>query len=212
MSDQVLSGPFPSFPETLPAGRLILCKHRLDLAPAMFAFVDSDRKRLGEFLPWVPFVKTVADEETYIRKTHEEWEAHTLFDYGMFIAEDKVRVVEVPPASNGRYVGNIGIHHISWAHRRAELGYWIGGPFEGHGYVTEAVAAIEGMLFSLGFNRIEICCSSLNLRSGGVPERLGYRMEGTSREHMFENGAFRDLKTYAKLRSEWVLRSSIRNN
>ncbi len=102
----------------------------------MFQFVDRDRERLGRFLPWVPSVQSTEDEENYIRRTWESWEKQSMFDYGIFLTGPGA------PA----YAGNIGVHSLSWPNRRAELGYWIGGPHEGHGYVTEAVQALEGVL------------------------------------------------------------------
>lgn len=178
-------------PEQIFTERLVLKKHSPELAEIMFAYVDRDRERLGQFLPWVVHTRTVFDEINYIAMTQRLWENHDMFDYGLFRQQDN------------RYLGNLGVHNLAWAHARCELGYWILGEFEGQGYITEAVAALEASLLGLGFNRIEIRCSDLNRRSGGVPERLGYRLEGILRQQSFEMGAFRDTRVYARLRSEW---------
>ena len=42
--------------------------------------------------------------------------------------------------------GAVGLH-IADAHRRAELGYWIGVPFWGKGYATEAASAVGRVWF-----------------------------------------------------------------
>ncbi|MGV3523782.1 MAG: GNAT family N-acetyltransferase [Candidatus Sericytochromatia bacterium] len=178
-------------PEQLSSTRLVLKKHNSELAEVMFAYVDGDRERLGQFLPWVAQTRSVFDEINYIALTHRLWENHEMFDYGLFRKSD------------GRYLGNLGVHSLAWSHARCELGYWILSEFEGQGYVTEAVAALEASLFGLGFNRIEIRCSDLNTRSGGVPERLGYQLEGVLRQQSFEMGAFRDTRIYARLQSEF---------
>ena len=150
--------------------RLLLRRHQLKLASEMFAGVDGDRERLRQFLPWVDGIRAVADETAYIRQTRQQWEAGQLFDYGLFRQDDQ------------QYLGNLGVHHIVWAHARCELGYWILGQYEGRGYISEAVQGLASLLFSKGFNRIEIRCSSLNLRSAAVPRRLGYVHEGTLRQ------------------------------
>jgi hypothetical protein len=50
----------------LVGSRIVLKKHEEDLASTMFSYVEKDRRRLGQFLPWVPFIKTVEDELNYI--------------------------------------------------------------------------------------------------------------------------------------------------
>jgi ribosomal-protein-serine acetyltransferase len=178
-------------PKTLPTQfrteRLLLRKHRLKLAPKMFAGVDGDRERLRQFLPWVDAIQSSADETAYIRQTWQQWEAGQSFDYGLFRQVDQ------------QYLGNLGVHHIVWAHARCELGYWILGRYERHGYISEAVQGLESLLFSQGFNRIEIRCSSLNLRSAAVPRRLGYVHEGTLRQEFREHGQWRDTLIFARL-------------
>jgi ribosomal-protein-serine acetyltransferase len=157
----------------------------------MFRYVDQDRERLREFLPWVDQTKTVEDEAGFIRMTHEKWETGELFDFGIFRKSD------------GTYLGNVGVHSISWQHHRCELGYWILGNFEGQGYMSEAVRALEAELFGLGFNRIEIHCSSSNLKSAAVPKRCGYQLEGVHRQDTIELGEYRDTFVFAKLKSEF---------
>src|SRR4051794_36674200 len=112
------------------------------MAETMFGYVDSDRARLRAFLPWVDSTRTVEDEYGHIRMTRENWDLHQLLDFGIFRREDEL------------YLGNVGIHSISWQHRRCEIGYWILSRFEGQGYVSEAVHALEKVLFALGFHRI----------------------------------------------------------
>jgi ribosomal-protein-serine acetyltransferase len=177
-------------PEEIGGARLRLVRHTLDIAERMFGYVDEDRARLRVFLPWVDGTRTLEDECGYIRMTRENWELHQLFDYGLFRREDDL------------YLGNVGVHSISWQHRRCEIGYWILGRFEGQGYISEAVRALETVFFGLGFHRIEIHCSSHNLRSASVPKRCGYRLEGTQRDDRIEDGAYSDTLIYGKLESD----------
>lgn len=178
-------------PERIDSVRVFLERHSLDLAEQMYRYVDLDRDRLREFLPWVDSTRTVEDERDYIRLTHENWVRHELFDYGIFRKEDSL------------YLGNVGVHNIAWSNNRCEIGYWILGAFEGKGYVSEAVRALERVLFSGGFNRIEICCSSVNRRSANVPRALGFSLEGVFKEDAIENGRYRDTLVFAKRRSQW---------
>ncbi|MDA8243850.1 MAG: GNAT family protein [Elusimicrobia bacterium] len=175
------------FPALIATPRLELRKHVPELAETMFRYVDQDRDRLRVFLPWVDTTKSVDDETAYIKMTSAGWEKGTFFDYGLF------------ERKSGTYMGNIGVHNIAWAHDRCELGYWILGEFEGKGFVSEAVEALEKVCFALGFHRVEIRCASCNPRSAGVPRRLGYSLDGTLRENCIELGSYRDTLVFGKL-------------
>lgn len=183
-------------PEQIEGSRIVLRRHSLDLAEQMFRYVDQDRKRLREFLPWVDSTTTVNDEIGYIKMTQEKWEQHSLFDYGIFRKADSL------------YMGNCGVHSIAWQHNRCELGYWILGTFEGQGFMSESVKTLEKVLFEIGFNRIEIHCSSQNLRSANVPRANSYRLEGLQRQDVIENGKYRDTFIFSKLKSEYLQRKS----
>lgn len=174
-------------PEVIEADRVVLRRHRLELAEIMFSYIDKDRERLRRFLPWVDGTRTSANTRAYIHKTIDEWELGSLFDYGIYRQSD------------GLYMGSAGVHTISWENRRCEIGYWILGDFEGQGLMSESISAIESACFSLGFHRIEIRCSSLNSRSASVPKRLGYNLDGVMRGDVIENGQYRDTLVFGKL-------------
>lgn len=171
--------------------RIILRKHDMKQAKIMFTYVDQDRRRLRKFLPWVDKVRTVEDEKQFIKKTHKGWKEHTLFEFGIFRKSDL------------KYMGNIGAHSIRWDRHSCEFGYWILGEFEGQGYMSEAVKALESAMFGLGFNRIQIRCNNTNKRSANVPRACGYTHEGTIRQDGIDLGKFRDTMFFGKLKKEW---------
>ncbi|MFZ4405246.1 MAG: GNAT family N-acetyltransferase [Pseudobdellovibrionaceae bacterium] len=171
--------------------RIYLRKHDLKQANIMFTHVNKDRRRLKKFLPWVDHVKTAEDEKKYIKRTHKGWKENTLFDFSIFRKSDL------------KYMGNIGVHSIKWDRFLCEFGYWILGEFEGQGYMSDAVKALESELFGIGFNRIEIRCNNLNKRSANVPLACGYTHEGTLRQDDIDMGKFRDTMVFGKLKNEW---------
>ena len=122
--------------------------------------------------------------------THENWDKYTLYDFGIFHNDTHT------------YMGNVGVHSIAWQHERCELGYWILGDFEGKGFMSDAVRGLEKSCFELGFHRVEIRCSSLNKRSASIPQRLGYRLDGTLIQDTIEQGRHRDTLVYGKLRKD----------
>lgn len=155
----------------------------------IFDAVEADRKRLGEYLPWVDFVKNERDQEAYLSQCEENREKSEGFDYGIYL-------------KNGAYLGNCGIHTVSKSNRRGEIGYWITGRYSGQGYMTEAVASLARACFKSGFHRLEIRCNAENQKSFGVAERLMFRREGELREDCFDGGAWRNTRIYGLLSSE----------
>ena len=104
--------------------------------------------------------------------------------------------------SSGRLCGGIGLDPDN-EHRCAELGYWIGVPFWGNGYATEAARAVVRYGFEqLGFNRIYAAHFGGNDASGKVLRKIGMRYEGCMRQAILKWGKFVDVERYAILRSD----------
>jgi RimJ/RimL family protein N-acetyltransferase len=86
---------------------------------------------------------------------------------------------------------------------RAELGYWIGRPYWGKGYATEAAGAMIAYGFErLRLHRIHACHLSRNPASGRVMQKAGMRLEGTLRGHVKKWGVFEDIVVYGILRDD----------
>ena len=93
---------------------------------------------------------------------------------------------------------------LTLAHRRAELGYWVGRPFWNRGYATEAARALITFGFdALGLNRIHASHLTRNPASGRVMVKAGLRFEGTFRDHFVKQERAEDLSEYAILRAEF---------
>lgn len=102
----------------------------------------------------------------------------------------------------GVLMGNIGLHVSHSA--QGELGYWMGVPYWGKGYTTEAVRRLIQFGFEdLGLNRIFASYFSNNPASGRVMQKAGMTHEGTMRQHMLKWDEFLDLIFYSVLRSEY---------
>lgn len=178
-------------PERIEADRLYLRKLSLDLAEVMFKYVDEDRERLSQFLPWPKFVTTVQHEIDHINLTIDQWEKFQGYGYGIFKKDDDL------------YMGNVGIHAISWGWDRCEIGYWILGRYEGKGFMREAVSALTQALHNHGFNRVEIRCDPNNSRSSSIPRALGYQLEGRLHQVVKDgDGNYRDLDIFGHLKND----------
>jgi RimJ/RimL family protein N-acetyltransferase len=99
-------------------------------------------------------------------------------------------------------VGAIGLR-FELEHERAELGYWIGKPYWGRGYATEAARALVHYGFDrLGLHRIYARHFTRNPASGKVLQKIGMMHEGHRRQHDKKWGIFEDEELYGMLKDE----------
>ena len=104
---------------------------------------------------------------------------------------------------SGAVIGAIGFHAMVAGHQ-AELGYWVGVPFWGKGYCTEASRALIAYAFTeLDLVRVHACHVTRNPASGRVMQKLGMKHEGTRRKHTMRWGVLEDLELYGVLKEEW---------
>jgi len=102
-----------------------------------------------------------------------------------------------------RLCGGIGLR-VEPQHEHAELGYWVGVPYWGNGYASEAAKAVVRFGFDeLGLHRIFGSVFAGNESSKRVLLKLGMGYEGCLREHYSKWGKFLDSELYGLLRSEW---------
>jgi [ribosomal protein S5]-alanine N-acetyltransferase len=101
-------------------------------------------------------------------------------------------------------IGAIGLS-LTPRHARGEIGYWVGLPYWGQGYATEAARALVHFGFSrLGLHRVQARHLSRNPASGRVLQKLGMALEGTQRESVRSWDRFEDVALYAVLAHEWA--------
>ena len=104
---------------------------------------------------------------------------------------------------DGQLAGSIGLR-LTPAFDRAEAGYWLGIPFWGRGYATEALGALIRFGFEeLQLHRIYAGYFSRNDASGKVMIKNGLKYEGTLRQHVKKWGEYVDVVYYGILREEW---------
>lgn len=104
---------------------------------------------------------------------------------------------------HGVFVGVIDIRLEPWSDS-GEMGYWIGTPFWGRGYATEAVRAIVDFAFSnMGLNRVHAEHFPRNVASGRVLEKAGMVREGTLRQAARKGTLYEDVTMWAILREDW---------
>ena len=113
-------------------------------------------------------------------------------------------VFAITRKGSGELIGAMGLL-LKREHEKAELGYWIGKPYWGQGYCTEAARAVLRYAFTDGgLNRVHAYHFHHNPASGRVMQKLGMKHEGRLRQHVKRWGKFVDNELYSILRSEFV--------
>ncbi|AOV15730.1 hypothetical protein BJI67_00450 [Acidihalobacter aeolianus] len=173
---------------------------RLRLRP--FAATDApDVQRLaGDF--------AIADTTAHIPHPYEDGVAESwIATRAEAFAQGTGLSLAIAARSGGDLIGAISLMQIAPGHQ-AELGYWIGRPYWGNGYCTEAGEAMLRHVFGeLGLIRVHALHLSRNPASGRVMQKLGMRHEGHRRQHHLRHGRPEDIELYCILKQEWAERA-----
>ena len=163
---------------------------RLSDVDELYALIDADRDDLGRFLPWVDHVQSIDDELPTIQNDLNGFAAGTSLNLFIWY--------------HGRLAGNISLNKIRKRNLEADVGYFLGKSFRGHGIMTRAVQALLDIAFEeYGLHRVYLECAADNLPSNGVAQRCGMRLEGTFHGRLILKDGYHDCNHYAVLAEEW---------
>ena len=106
--------------------------------------------------------------------------------------------------ADGELIGSISATRCANIHfRTAELGYYLGEPYWGRGFATEAVRQICDYIYrNTDIIRIFAEPFAYNTASCRVLEKAGFQLEGLLRSNAVKNGRILDMKMYAKIREK----------
>src|SRR5579884_68098 len=140
----------------------------------------------------VPLIGAREIAATTLRIPFPYEEKHATAFLASVAKENELRMA-IRRRSDGVLVGGIGLHP-EMAHLRAELGYWIGVPFWGNGYASEAACEIVRHGFSsVKLNRIFATVFTGNTASERVLQKSGMKYEGRMRQSVLKWGKFLDV-------------------
>lgn len=117
--------------------------------------------------------------------------------------DKKVVIFSIIDKNNNELLGvmNLNLYHI---HKRGELAYWIGRPYWGNGFGTEAAKALLHYGFNeLHLNKIFAAAFTNNPGSWRIMEKIGMKHEGTFKQHVVKSGEPMDLTYYGILLDEY---------
>lgn len=169
----------------LETDRLIIRAYTLEDAPAVLDAIRSSLDHLLPWMPWAPGHTSIAFTTKYIA---DQMLAQTS---GENFNNIGVGIFDKP---TGEFLGGTGVHDIRRETASCETGYWIRRDRIGRGYATEACARVLSWALAdpnaggLGLRRVRIYCSSANIPSSRIPERLGLTPEVRQRQDYYIAG------------------------
>lgn len=186
---EVASSPSPiSFP-ILPD--ILLREVTIEDAAAIYQAIDTHRDYLKTWLPFVDKMRSVADEEAFLKNVLSVPAERREPIFGIWNEHNEI-------------CGLIGFHFSDFDNHRTEIGYWLLPEYQHRGIVTESVRKLcQWAVSEKGIKRIQIRCATGNAASNGIPIRLGFHHEGTERSgELLASGEYADIHVYSILREE----------
>lgn len=154
------------------------------------AEVANNKNVLNNLRDGIPYPYTEKDAEEFITSMLSADQSKT---FAFAITVDDV------------VIGSIGVFRCDNIHSRsAELGYYVGEPYWGKGYTTNAVMQICRYIFeSTDIIRIFAVPFAQNIASCRVLEKAGFQFEGTLHSNAVKNGKVLDMKMYALVKNPY---------
>lgn len=117
--------------------------------------------------------------------------------------QDEQATFAITLKPQGAMIGCIGVGNDR-RHQRGELGYWMGVPYWGKGYTSEAARRVVQFAFEdLGLNRVYASYFTHNPASARVMQKIGMTYEGTLRQHYRRWDEYKDAGFYGIIREEY---------
>lgn len=121
----------------------------------------------------------------YLRFTENQWQMNEDFTYTI-------------KKNDSTIIGQISLYNVNFIHYRAEVGIWIGIPYQNMGYGTTALTLIKKYAFeNLNMNRLQAHMFISNPNSQKLFERVGFKKEGLHFQYVRKNDDYIDVYCYA---------------
>ncbi|RAJ01501.1 ribosomal-protein-serine acetyltransferase [Chitinophaga skermanii] len=159
-------------------------------AGMLFDLVQSSRKTLRRFLPWVDYNTKPEHSQRFIELMLRKADQQEAIAFGMWY--------------NGALCGVMDLHEWDPILQKAEIGYWIADQFSGKGIVSVCCSGLLDYAYAtMRLNKVEIRFALENKKSGRIPIKLGFRKEGILRQSAKLHGQLVDMVVMGMLREDW---------
>jgi len=164
----------------------------------------------GDFLPWTQLRER---SRAYLTPWEPIWPSDDLTRAGFRrrlrrytedILADRAYPFLIFRDQDGALLGGITVANVRRGIVQAgTVGYWIGEPYAGQGYMTAALRLLLPTLFGeLNLHRVEAACIPTNAASVRVLEKCGFAREGLARRYLCINGVWQDHLLFGMLQED----------
>ena len=135
----------------------------------------------------------------------QSWEDTEAFFRGVVEGRNPGYHFVIAKKEDSTYLGQIDLLFLQQIDRNAELGIVIGeARHRGKGYGQEAISLLLDYAFGqCNLHRIHLAAVAENEGAIRCYEACGFAREGLLRQHIYINGAFRDMVQMGVLKPEW---------
>lgn len=186
-------GPKPPLETRLAGPRVILRSGD----PADWRGWRAMRELSRAFLvPWEPRWPPNALTYTYfcglLRRQWRDWRHGKGYAFLVFLKNDA--------GEAGTLIGGVTLSDVNRGiAQKSTLGYWIGEPYAGRGYMKEAAGLVCDFAFDvLRLHRVEASCLPRNEPSKHLLVSLGFEEEGYAKAYLQINGRWEDHLLWGK--------------
>jgi RimJ/RimL family protein N-acetyltransferase len=151
------------FPKVIKTPRLVLrgIEPTKEKAEKFFNIIEQNREYLESWQGHIEYLHNVDDVLKKLKFRYNQIKKNEGILFGIY--------------KNTELIGRIRFFDMHDS--ECEIGYWLIQSENGHGYMSEALSALETELFKFGINKIILDIDDGNLPSENIAKRNGYALE-----------------------------------
>ncbi len=153
------------FPKIIKTIRLVIKVINADEVNAkmILSIINANRDYLEAFQGHFEYIRSQED----VKRNLEHYQSQIEKNQGMLFGIYK----------DDKLIGRIRFYDIDTVAKSCEIGYWLIQSANGHGYMTEALGALEKELIKFGFKKLILDIDDGNIRSENLAKHNGYILE-----------------------------------
>lgn len=154
---------------------------------------------VNDYDTYAPFTDSPPRPKTYAQQ--KEW-----FDHANRI--DMITMA-IQAKDSGEFLGTIQLRDLEMALSKSLFSIILKANSHGHGYGAQALRLFLTFAFEeLHLNRIMLLVFDSNLPARGLYEKVGFKKEGTLKDHLYRQGHYEDAHVFSILAEDWEEMSS----
>jgi len=163
----------------------------------VYQAIAANREHIRKWHPWVDLISSTAAMDRAIINWLQQYANNRGFYAGIW--------------HQGRFCGVINHVNVDWVNRWTAFSYWLDAGQQGKGIMTTSCRAMIEHSFKVWkLNRITIECATENAPSRAIAERLGFKLEGVTRQVEWIHDHYVDHAIYGLLGPDFLNQNEAR--